>query len=276
MNSLFASICTFPVDYFPVGEVPKVGLGYEKNSLGYRGDDFAERADLNVLFLGDSWTQGAGVTEEETFARVACTKLADHYNVSVNNWNMGHGGKGYDAIARMLLSALPVLKPDIVFVTFPVMDRREYFTIDNDVVDIGVGIIAQTNRGNLAATPIKKDIFKRWEGLISPIDDAAKAIMSYKLIELLLNENDTMWGYCSVDWEPSATQMQELMKFGLFDMKYYLGSKFEKLADQSPTDGHPDVASHHLQGERIFNWLTSRYGKKLDEICRDRSKDDEI
>jgi hypothetical protein len=156
------------------------------------------------------------------------------------------------------------------------MDRREYFTIDKDVVNIGVGIIAQSNRGNLSATPIQKDIFKRWEGLISPVDDAAKAILSYKLIELLLNENDTMWGYCSVDWEPSATQMDELLKFGLFDMKYYLGSKFEKLADQSATDGHPDVASHQLHGERVFKWLTSRYGKKLDEIYQHRATDDEI
>ncbi|MDP6426388.1 MAG: SGNH/GDSL hydrolase family protein [Rhodospirillales bacterium] len=273
MLSLSKSICTFPADYFTVGEVPRVGLGHEQNSLGYRGDDFGERAVLNVLFMGDSWTEGAGVTEEQTFARIACKHLSEHYKVSVNNWNMGHGGKGYDAVARMLLNALPVLKPEIVFVTLPVMDRREYFTIDSEIVDIGVGMIAQTNRGNFAATPIQKEIFKRWEGLISPCDDAAKAILNYKLIELLLNQNNTIWGYSSVDWEPSSTRVEEFIKFGLFDLQYYLGTKFEKLADLSETDGHPDAASHRLHGERIFEWLINRYGKKLDEICFDRGKE---
>ena len=111
--------------------------------------------------------------------------------------------------------------------------------------------------------------------VISPCDDAAKAILNYKLIELLLNQNDTIWGYSSVDWEPSSTMMEEYIKFGMFDMRYYLGTKFEKLADLSETDGHPDAASHHLHGERIFSWLTNRYGKQLEEICSDQSKEDE-
>lgn len=263
MIDLFNSACTFPIEFFPGDSIPPAKLGFEDNKLGYRGDDFDLRHPINVLFLGDSWTVGMGVPEDQTFARTTCRLLSERYGVPVANWNLGHGAKGYQYIARALMNALPVLSPDIVFITFPVMDRREYFTIDGDCIDIGVGHIAGLMRGDFSPTPIEKDVYSRWQGLISPPDDAAMAIMMFKLIQLLLDSKGINWGFSTVDWQPSPDRVEELIKFGHFDGRRYLGSIFEKLGQVSETDGHPDADSHQIFGRQVSDWLVGRYDDDL-------------
>ena len=269
MVFLNQSLCTFPVNEFPVDEIPFGRTSKPRNAHGYRCDEFAERKAINVIFLGDSWTEGSGVEFEKTFSQLSCSRLSEKLGVSVANWNMGHGGKGYEYIARTLMMSLDILEPDVVIVTLPSMDRREFFTEEIDCLDFSVSTLVAIDKGLLDPPRLISELYGHYRGLRSQWDDAAKAIMNYKLIELLLNEKNIIWGYSTNDWSPAPSRIAEFMKYGFFDSSRYLGHVFEKVDQISDTDGHPAEKSHELFAGRICDWLLSRYGEKLSSISHD-------
>lgn len=93
---------------------------YEANAQGFRSRyDFAAPATARrIAFLGDSFTFGSGVREEETFVSVAESALAGAEPASVQALNFGIGGFGID---QMLLAleheALP-RRVDAVVLSF--------------------------------------------------------------------------------------------------------------------------------------------------------------
>ncbi|MBN06870.1 MAG: hypothetical protein CMM45_03455 [Rhodospirillaceae bacterium] len=266
------NLVNFPIDHFPVGDLPRVKLGHRGNSYGYRCEEFTERGSLNIIFLGDSWTEGAGVTREQTFAHIASQMISEKYGVSVSNWNMAHGGKGYDYFTRILLCSLDILKPDAVFITFPVMDRREYFTIDGELVDLSLGTLGAVERREIDPPLIIKDIYRHWSGLVSSEDDAALAIMNYKLIEGLLKERNIPWGFSFNDWEANLSRVTELMKSGWFDAAKYLGEPFDRIDRVSDSDAHPGPASHDQFGKKVGDWIVNRCGKNLEKSLENSRK----
>ena len=163
-------------ELFTKGEIPGVHLGRGYNAKGYQCDEFDARQDLNVLFLGDSWAQGDGLPLEQCFAELVRCKLADTFEVKVANWNMAHGGKGYDYAARTLLCSLDILKPDIVVLALGVMDRREYFLPTGECVNFSLGTIGAIERGERLTTPEIEIAFRAYSGLTNSSDHAALAI----------------------------------------------------------------------------------------------------
>ena len=267
MVSLNQSLCTFPISEFPVGEIPVGRTSDPRNAHGYRCDEFHERKKINVVFIGDSWTEGSGVAFEKTFSQISCTILSEKLGVPIANWNMGHGGKGYEYIARTLMMTLDILEPDVVIVTLPSMDRREFFTEEIKCLDLGVSTLVAIDKGVINPPPLIGELYGHYKGLRSQWDDAAKAIMNYKLIELLLNEKNVIWGYSTNDWPPAPNRIAEFIKYGFFDSSRYLGYVFEKVDQISDTDGHPADKSHELYASRICDWLLSRHGGKLSSIA---------
>ena len=79
--------------------------------------------------------------------------------------------KGTITLREFLLCSLDILKPDAVFITFPVMDRREYFTIDGELVDLSLGTLGAVERREIDPPLIIKDIYRHWSGLVSAEDD---------------------------------------------------------------------------------------------------------
>jgi len=257
---------TFPVEQFPLNDFPSVNLGGPENARGYRSDLFNERKSINAMFLGDSWTEGTGVEFEETYSKRVTDKLSDRYDRAANNWNLGVRGASYDYIARTLMLSLDILKPDIVFITFPVMDRREYFSVEGEMVNLSIGTFAAIERGDASPSPIVRVIYRHWGGLYSPTNDTAQAIMNYKFIESMLTQRNIMWGFSTNDWSPCPAIVEELVKYGLFDAGHYLGNCFQKLGQISDIDGHPDVESHENYSGQIVAWLEMRYGARLKEL----------
>jgi lysophospholipase L1-like esterase len=97
-------------------------------SLGYRGPerDWDGRPRLRVLALGDSFTFGAEVAEEDTFA----ARLESALGPGAEVVNAGHPGTGPDN-ARLLLAADgPRLRPHFVVFTF---------FVGNDLGDVLTG-----------------------------------------------------------------------------------------------------------------------------------------
>ncbi len=246
--------------------IPSVHLGKGYNAQGYQCDEFDARQDLNVLFLGDSWAQGDGLPLGQCCAELVRSKLADHFGVSVANWNMAHGGKGYDYAARTLLSSLDKLQPDIVVLAFGVMDRREYFLPTGECVNFSLGTIGAIERGDRLTTPEIETAFQAWSGLTSYHDDAALAIRSFKLMQTMLNARGIIWCFTTTPWEDTVSRVEELVKFDWFSIQNYLGAPFDHVDHVSETDIHPGPVSHELFAQRVVDWLTNRHDAKIRKI----------
>jgi lysophospholipase L1-like esterase len=86
------------------------------NSLGLRGPEPTPvpRGGLRVLALGDSWTSGLEVAENETYSAVAAGLLSQRLGVPVQVINAGVRGYGTDQAWLLYQERLKTLHPDVV------------------------------------------------------------------------------------------------------------------------------------------------------------------
>lgn len=135
--------CHPELGYIPVpgqqGERRSPGVfafRYSNNSLGWRGRrEYRETkpTDYRVLFLGDSFTYGLGVNDDQTFAaQVEKDLRADRLSVEV--MNAGAPGKGTDYALKCFQTVGRKFHPDLTVLGFFSNDfqdnaRGEYYNI---------------------------------------------------------------------------------------------------------------------------------------------------
>jgi hypothetical protein len=109
---------------------------YSNNSLGWRGRREyreAKQTDYRVLFLGDSFTYGTGVNDDQTFAALVEKELkADRMSVEVIN--AGCPGKGTDYELKFFQTLGRKFHPDLTVLGFYPNDfqdnsRGEYYHV---------------------------------------------------------------------------------------------------------------------------------------------------
>lgn len=90
------------------------------NNIGTRGPDvdMDDEGVVRVLMLGDSYTFGSGVRDEETFSAVLQRALGSTIEVI----NAGGPGYGIFQEERLLQRLGPLLRPQVVVVTVPTGD----------------------------------------------------------------------------------------------------------------------------------------------------------
>jgi hypothetical protein len=120
---------------------------YSNNSLGWRGSwEYrpVKQTEYRVLFLGDSFTYGIGVNDDQTFAaRVEKGLGAAQFSVEV--LNAGCPGKGTDYALKSFQTVGCKFSPDLTVLCFFCNDfednaREQYYSIGN--------------RGKLLAKPL--------------------------------------------------------------------------------------------------------------------------
>jgi len=86
------------------------------NSFGLRGPELTAvpPGGLRVLALGDSWTSGLEVEENETYSAVAASLLSQRLGVPVQVINAGVRGYGTDQAWLFYQERLKQLHPDVV------------------------------------------------------------------------------------------------------------------------------------------------------------------
>jgi hypothetical protein len=103
-------------------------IGYEFNTLGYRGPEFVrEPGEAVALFVGDSNTFGVGMPWEQVWTSIVTRHLEQRWGVPVRQCNLAWPGTGTDYAAMMIHQSIDVIKPDAVFVLWPATARLTWF-----------------------------------------------------------------------------------------------------------------------------------------------------
>ncbi len=109
---------------------------FRHNSLGLRGSKeyiLEKQTEHRILFLGDSFTYGFGVNDDQTFAYLTEKRLLND-RLSVEVMNAGNSGKGTDYELRFFQVLGHKYKPDLVILCFCANDfvdneRGEYYLV---------------------------------------------------------------------------------------------------------------------------------------------------
>ncbi len=101
------------------------GVRYTFDQEGFRESGTVPTADARtVLFIGDSFTQGFGVSPDETFAAVTCTQLATR-GINARCLNAGVSGYGTAHELRLLQTLLARDDLHIDAVVFQVLPNND-------------------------------------------------------------------------------------------------------------------------------------------------------
>lgn len=260
-----------PINEIPFNAIP-VTEDVEKKYLnrhGYACEDFGPRGVINVLALGCSWTQGDVKTG--SFPEYAAAHLSERLGVPVKSWNLGLGGRSSDYMSRTLLCTLDYLKPDIVLLNFPTLDRREFFRNDGRKLKYQIEwMLEEKHNGShwqqLGA--VDRNLVKHLNELVSPYDDAVNFLKNFKLMELLLDSRKVMWAFSTVPVPSTVDTLKELMSMGWISSEHYLGGSFEIFDFLSEADHHPGKESHRTHGIRLANHILERYSPRLQQLAR--------
>lgn len=131
------------IDYFGYGNpVPEIKI----NSLGFRDDEIAVEKPENtkrILFLGDSFTFGMGVSHENIYTEILQKLLNESGNgVNFEVLNMGHIGFSIDNEYLLLKEKGLNLNPDVVILEFFVGNDVTELRRHNWIYDAGENLIA--------------------------------------------------------------------------------------------------------------------------------------
>lgn len=97
---------------------------YKFNSHGFRSREFdINRKEPLLLAFGCSHTSGVGVPVEDNWPE----QLGSEYFPNHVVYNAGQGGGSCDTVARLAVNMIPILKPDIVTILWPNLNRFESY-----------------------------------------------------------------------------------------------------------------------------------------------------
>ena len=260
MKFFSKSILTFPMGQFPINEIPAVSLDTKPvNKQGYRCREFSDLGDKNIIFIGDEWTEGVGVSYPNTYSAIVTKKFSNLTGYSFHEFNFGHRNKSFDYITRIIWCALNVLKPDFVFMCFPKLDRREYFALDGRLIDYDSDQARKIANGEFSVNRIDQELTTHLHELLSDFDHSVNALKNFHLLECLLDDRDIPWAYSFNQNAITNEHTKALAESGLFDKHRYIGSSFNLIDRRCPRGEYPDDACHRLFGEKVFTWINEKY-----------------
>jgi hypothetical protein len=207
---------------------------YSFNSLGYRSIEFDTTADLRILAIGCSYVMGVGLAQRDLFHELFAERLKRETAKTVAVVNLGAPGASNDYIARVLHLAVPLLNPSIVLINFTHSGRREYVSIQSELLTYVPGY--------RPLNPVARDIYKHLSGLTSPLDDDLNLFRNYKSVEALLASR--AWLFSSI----SATDFERIS--GHLVASRYVGAmpQLDKARDRC----HPGPQSHRLLADSYW------------------------
>lgn len=178
MGTAFANDNVLPFRLIPGTYDLGSGKTITINSLGYRGQKFARKKHegiIRILFLGDSFTYGFAMDDEDTLPRLVEKHLLQHFsNVEVINAGF-HGGSQQQYELYLKTEGFS-LDPDIIVISS---------LADNDITDSNFNYVME--RGE--------------DGLPTKISDGLRALNGFRyyttlpiwLYEIPVLKRSTLW-----------------------------------------------------------------------------------
>lgn len=249
-------------------------VDYRFNAHGYRCDEFdaaRDEATLVVVSLGASEVLGTGVPVDRTSTAEFARLLGEETGRPAIAWNLGVGGGSADCIARMLVSALPVLRPDVVLITFPHGARREHLGDDGRV---HCHNREGPHRRKLADRLLEPEEFALTQAnleLSSEHNDTMNLYKNYKVCESLCVASSVLWLF-------SATRDAFLERIApVVDATHWVRPGIGDLklqADDDPATAlardmqHPGIGVHHEMARRWLAHLRATQAHRLRALSR--------
>lgn len=250
-------------------------VDYRFNAQGYRSREFDAARDagtLTVLALGASEVMGIGIPQDKTFPAVFARLLGESLGRPAIEWNLGVGGSSSDYIARMLVSALPVLRPDVVLMTFPHQARRELLGDDGRIHFYNREAAGKKKFADRFLDPERFVLNQASTNLSSEFNDAINQYKNYKVCEALCEQHGTMWLFsatCDAFLTPIASVVDEArwVRPGIRELKFGAGDDIGlKLARDML---HPGIGPHQEMAQRLLAQLRARYADRLRSLERE-------
>jgi hypothetical protein len=201
-------------------------ITYSFNSLGYRSVEFHVRADIRILAVGCSYVLGVGLPQQDLFHELFAARLGHATTKSIAAFNLSAPGASNDYISRMLQLAVPLLDPTLVLVNFTHKTRREYASIEGELLTYVPRYRPES--------PVVRNIYKHLAALTSPSDDDLNLFRNYKAIEALLTTR--AWMFSSIH----STEFEGIEEH--VARAHYVGSMPQ--ADRARDGCHPGPKSH--------------------------------
>lgn len=216
----------------------ETAIEYRFNSLGYRSAEFDAPAEIRILAIGCSYVMGIGLPERDVFHELFAEQLRRATGKNVVVANLGAPGASNDYIARLLQLAVPLLDPDIVLINFTHAARREYGTVEQQLLNY-----VPANR---PSDRVSREIFAHLEALSSELDDDLNVFRNYKSIEALLRGRTWLFS------TSSAADFERVLDH--VDRARFVGSL--QWADKARDWCHPGPVSHRNLAELYWEGFT--------------------
>jgi hypothetical protein len=263
----FRSLEELARTFFPAGEMPRLDgprlhrpgietwFPGERNAHGYRADDFANRGDFSIAYLGCSWVEGTLVSRGDLFSDQVSQLLSARWGRDVKSWNCGLAGSGIDYVDRLLPRVCGVLRPDLVVVVLSTLDRREYFTADGRrryFID-HMPVTMRDGRDRIEAVDFP--VIDNLASLSNRFNDCAQLLRSFALWQVALEGLGIRLLFSCIDHPVVSGAVDELLRAGALPAANYLGHPFERIDRAAPDNGHPGPVSHRRFAEAIAGWV---------------------
>jgi hypothetical protein len=111
----------------------KTEIEYKFNSDGFRSDEFSDEADISILFLGCSFTEGIGLPVDQTWPTMIIEKIKSipgNENKKIPLFSIAIGGSGLDTQSRYLYEQIDKIKPTYIVYLVSSFYRREFSYAD--------------------------------------------------------------------------------------------------------------------------------------------------
>lgn len=262
MSFFSTSFISFPEEHFPDAGLPAAHLvSSPRNRFGYRGREFDDLGKRNILFIGDEWTEGLGVDYAATYPAIVARRLTAALGVDVHEFNLGHHGKSYDYIGRVLWCALNTLTPDFVFICFPPSDRREYIALDGRLIDYSPAYSSGAAPEGRKMGRIERELCASLGKVLTPFDEPITALKNYLLIEALLDERAIDWAFAFNGSDAALRHARLLTEAGWMKRERALATSFERL-DEDPSHRCPGPRSHAAFGEAVSTRIREAWANR--------------
>lgn len=192
------------------------------NSLGLRGPELTEvrPRGLRVLALGDSWTSGLEVAEDETYSAVAAGLLTQRLGVPVQVVNAGVRGYGTDQAWLFYRERLRQLHPDVVLYYYTgIAGRNDTLHQMRRVFAKPAFVLAPDNTPHLIGQPVpdypRCSEYRVVDGAARRIDGARAQTICW--LQMNLADHSAFFSFVVGRLQRNPALVNTLYHLGLYD-----------------------------------------------------------